>query len=129
VVHDSDFAFLGGVGPDGRAFELLVGESYEADGYLDRLAAPEGRREAAQALSAWSETNARRHVQPKAVLRILDAELVFAEVGILGFFAEPGLPMRTASSSSSEPGGRWVDSLACGASPATLSGARKRTKR
>jgi hypothetical protein len=69
-VYDSDFAFLGGVGPDGRAFELLVGEPYEADGYFDRLAAP----------------------------------------------------------SSSEPGGRWVDSLACGASPATLSGARKRTR-
>jgi hypothetical protein len=92
-VYDSDFAFLGGVGPDGRAFELLVGEPYETDeDYLERLAAPEGRRDAAQALSTWSETNAPRSVQPEAVLRILDAELVFAEEGIYNLFAELGLP-------------------------------------
>lgn len=94
-VYDSDFAFLGGVGPDGRAFELLVGEPYETDGeddYLERLAAPEGRREAAQALSAWSETNAPRSIQPEAVLRILNAKSVFAEEGIHDLFAELGLP-------------------------------------
>lgn len=91
-VYDSDFAFLGGVGPDGRAFELLVGEPYESDDYLERLAAPEGRREAAQALSAWSESNAPRSIQPEAVLRILETNPVFAEEGIVGLFAELGLP-------------------------------------
>jgi hypothetical protein len=92
-VYDSDFAFLVGIGPDGRAFELLVGEPYETDeDYLERLAAPEGRRKAAQALSTWSKTNAPRSVQPEAVLTILEAECVFAEEGIYNLFAELGLP-------------------------------------
>jgi hypothetical protein len=97
-VYDSDFAYLVGNDSEGGSFEALLGQPYKTNGdpeyakALERLASEQGRRESAEALSNWSQTNAARAMDPEAALRIIEAEFEFVEDGLAELFEELALP-------------------------------------
>jgi hypothetical protein len=86
-VYDSDVVYLTGIGPGPHRFSLVIGSpevtwaGEEMDPALVHLATDEVRRQSADAVARWSETNARA-VSAADVLAILNRDWTFAEEGV-----------------------------------------------
>ena len=90
-------AYLTGAGPSALSFSLMIGTPYadsvddEIDPALSRLASAEGRDQSAEALAAWSQTNAQA-VSVADVLAVLQSDWTFAEEGVAALFEALKLP-------------------------------------
>jgi hypothetical protein len=108
-VYDSDVAYLMGVGPGPHRFSLVIGSpevtwaGEEMDPALVHLATDEGRRQSADAVARWSETNARA-VSAADVLAILNRDWTFAEEGVAALAEAVELPDPLSISEAPAPG-------------------------